>query len=153
MALYDSHGIRFRYPEDWELTESEEAGDGELAVHVQSPGTAFWSLTLQPAGPSEADLFEATAAALRDEYGDVDVVPTGAAADIAGCPASGCTIEFVCHELPVIAEAVVFETPLGDRPRVGLVLCQYAELESEAVETLLERMTASIQLAPTHVVG
>jgi hypothetical protein len=47
-AIYEHHGIRFLYPENWSLMD-EEFDDWPRSVTVQSPQTAFWSLHVYPA--------------------------------------------------------------------------------------------------------
>jgi hypothetical protein len=44
MQTFDAHGVRFNYPDDWTLTHDH--GEDSLTVNLQTPGTAFWSLTL-----------------------------------------------------------------------------------------------------------
>ncbi len=43
-CVYESRGMKFRYPDGWEL--NEERRDRKITVTVASPQTSFWSLTL-----------------------------------------------------------------------------------------------------------
>lgn len=145
MARYSRDGISFAYPEDWEVSDEEH--DGELAVHVQSDSTAFWSLMVTPGKNDPGPILEAAAAALESEYDEVDRGELDGRSRLAGRPAVGQTIEFVVHELPALAEArVCWVDAETDDARTVFVLSQYADLESESVEMLLERMTDSLTI-------
>ena len=141
MASFDRDGLSFRYPEEWELSEgSDDAGN--VTVHVQSPQTAFWSLTISAGQIEPNDVFDAVAAALRSEYDAIELHPGREPATISGQQATTCTIEFVVHELPVICECGVF----AFADQTVLVMTQYADVEAEQSETLLDRMTASLRI-------
>lgn len=141
MATFTGYGLSFRYPEEWELIENE-GEDGTVMLHAQSASTAYWSLTLLPGREPFREVLAAVSESLQSEYDEVEL-HWGEAATVAGETSQTATFEFVCHELPVIAEAVVFDTG----GRTALVLAQYADAESEEYETLLERMTASLRPA------
>ena len=53
---YDDDGVRFAYPESWELSREEDAG--EVRLSVSNDGTSFWSLTLLPGGPPAIEVVE-----------------------------------------------------------------------------------------------
>ena len=144
MATYDYGGVKFNYPDDWELSEDEDDA-GQASIHVQSPATAFWSLNLAAGRNEPAPLFEAIAEALESEHGPVDRISPEITDPLGGQPAAAETFEFVVHELPAVAEARVatFTNTTGP-DRTALVLWQYADAESDEVEVLLERMTASL---------
>ena len=145
MATYEGYGLSFRYPEDWELTESR-GEDGGHTVHVQSDGTAFWSLNLSEGVLQPDEVFEAVAGGLEGFYDDIERHHVEDPVCIGGTVGVASTLECVCHELPVIAEAVVFHYPHEGTDYTALVLAQYADVESDEFEILLERMTASIAL-------
>ncbi|GIT29665.1 MAG: hypothetical protein Ct9H300mP1_17110 [Planctomycetaceae bacterium] len=44
---YDDDGVRFAYPESWELVREET--DGGVTLTVNADGTSFWTLALYPA--------------------------------------------------------------------------------------------------------
>ena len=48
---WDGLGISFQYPDNWTLDDSD-ALLGRQSVTVYSPGGAFWSVAIQPAGRS-----------------------------------------------------------------------------------------------------
>jgi len=56
-ALYNSHGVTFRYPGGWELSEQREGE--QLSITVSSPHAAFWTVSLFPGRPDPADIVAA----------------------------------------------------------------------------------------------
>lgn len=66
-AVYDEHGIRFAFPENWSLDAPGESA-GEMTVTVTSPGTAFWSLSVYPGDVRPAELLAEALAAMQAEY-------------------------------------------------------------------------------------
>ena len=71
MQSYQGHGIQFEYPDDWEI--SVDAGDGEAAVTVAGPGTAFFVVSLMSDRPTADEVIEAAIESFEDEYDHVDV--------------------------------------------------------------------------------
>ena len=51
---YQADGISFRYPDNWRL-DREESADG-WTVLLQSPGTAFLTLTCDQSGASTEEI-------------------------------------------------------------------------------------------------
>lgn len=95
MAVYTGGGLQFSYPDAWTATE-ERHGD-DVSIHLQTPGAAFWSLSLVTSGASAEDVVQEVVATYRAEYADVDVYPaslTGAAA-----PCVACDLDFVYLDL------------------------------------------------------
>ena len=45
VATYERHGIRFLYPENWDLQEDSRGADTQC-VTLQSPGGGFWMLQI-----------------------------------------------------------------------------------------------------------
>ncbi len=128
-AIYDQHGIRFEYPDDWEL-DVEEDGP-RSTVTVQSPGgLAFALVTVDDDAPAPADLADEALAALRDEYPTLDTVP--ALETIAGRRAVGHDVEFVSLDLPNSCAIRCFRSPR----RTVFVLGQWSDLEADAEATL-----------------
>ncbi|MBI1313531.1 hypothetical protein GC176_19750 [bacterium] len=71
MQVYEAHGIRFEYPDGWEL--SIDDSDDQLAITVEGPGTAFWTLSLIPERPTAEEVIESALQCFEEEYGEVDV--------------------------------------------------------------------------------
>jgi hypothetical protein len=91
MKTFTRGGVRFQYPESWSV-EREESG-GAWTATVQSEGTAFAVLSLQPEANSPFAVAEETLATMKAEYpgleADEVVEPVG------GEPAVGHDIEFL----------------------------------------------------------
>jgi hypothetical protein len=135
-ALFDDEGIRFRYPENWQLEREEnEAG---WTVSLQSPGTAFLMLSVREDSPSADALADETLAALREEYPGLEAdecVDT-----LAGRPAVGHDIRFFSFDLTNTCWTRSFRTARG----TVLVLCQANDLELETAEPVLRAICASL---------
>src|SRR5262245_42151124 len=92
---FEDSGIRFRYPENWQL-EREDGEDG-WTVALQSPGTAFLMLCLREDMPTTDDMAEAALAALREEYPDLEAEER--IDSLAGQMAVGHDINFISLDL------------------------------------------------------
>ena len=95
MAHFERDGIAFQYPETWTLTP--ETYDSGWAVALFSPGTAFLSLSLDTSGSPPSLLVDATLAALRDEYPQLDDDPV--TDSLANLPALGHDVQFIALDL------------------------------------------------------
>src|SRR5262249_26042675 len=89
--IYEGHGVRFAYPSDWDLEESEE---GEATpVEVQAPGgLAFALVRAYETSPDPASVADEVLEAMREEYPELEVAP--AMETIAGHRATGYDLEF-----------------------------------------------------------
>jgi hypothetical protein len=137
-AEYEGHGIRFRYPGAWSLSEQEQ---GQLtSITVDSPETSSWSVSLFLDQPSPEEVLDAAIEAFREEYDEVDVYPVearmGERASIAR------DVDFVCFELISSAFLRAFR---AERFTV-LVLSQGFDGELETTRPLLEAISASLAL-------
>ena len=65
-AVFAEDGIRFQYPENWQL-EREETATG-WTVTVQSPQTAFLLVSLDYEMPQPEEMATTALEALRMEY-------------------------------------------------------------------------------------
>src|SRR5687767_4732077 len=95
-AIYEKLGIRFRYPGNWTLDESD-ALEGQNSVCVYSPGGAFWSITLHPPDIDPQTLVDAALNAMRQEYQDLDA--QAVRETVAGRELIGCDMNFYCLDL------------------------------------------------------
>jgi hypothetical protein len=137
--IYDRHGIRFRYPAYWEVTEQDD--DEATSITVASPDTSFWSISLFKDGPSPQQLVDSAIEAFQEEYAEVDVYPstarTGERAGVAR------DVDFVCFELINSAFLRSFQT----EGYTVLVLYQGFDGELEMTRPLLEAISASLAFA------
>jgi hypothetical protein len=132
---YHGHGIAFRYPSPWTLTE--DASVEQTTITVQSPETSFWTLTLFEDRPEPQHVLTTVQTAFRDEYPDLDVYESVASA--LGFPAVACELEFTCLDLVTAAFAVCFQAV--DQT----VLLMFQGEDRELIETrpVMEEMTRS----------
>jgi len=68
---YEADGISFDYPDDWRL-DREESADG-WTVMLQSPGTAFLTLTCEQSGAIIEEVADAALEALKADYPTLEV--------------------------------------------------------------------------------
>lgn len=136
---YDDDGVRFAYPESWQLTrEGEEAG--VVVLTVSGDGTSFWTLAIYPGTISAVELVESAVAAFREEYEEADVYPISGS--LCGFSCEGRDVEFVCLELLNTASLRAFETP----GFTAVVLSQGTDHELRETRPVLEAITSSLAL-------
>ncbi len=142
MAEFQQHGIRFSYPEDWEIVD-EHNGQAHT-VTVSSPETSFWCVSvfdqLEPAN----SVLLAAIEAYQEEYDDVDAYPVDVEETEAALlsQAIAWDVEFVCLELVNTVRLRAIEAD----SKTILVLYQGTDHELESTLPLLERMTESLTL-------
>ncbi len=137
--IYEGHGIRFRYPAYWEITEQQD--DEAISITVASPDTSFWSISLFHDGPSPREVLESAIEAFREEYAEVDVYASSARmGERAGVARD---VDFVCFELINSAYLRSFQT----EQFTVLVLYQGFDAELEMTRPLLEAISASLAFA------
>ncbi len=136
--VFDEGGIRFRYPENWQL-EREEAEFG-WTVSVQSPETAFLLLSYDEQMP-ETEVVAATAlAALREEYPDLEA--DTCMDSVAGQPAFGHDIRFFSLDLTNTCWMRTFYGAGG----TILIMWQVNDLEIEKYGPVLQAMCGSLEV-------
>ena len=82
---FERGGVSFQYPENWQILP--EPYDLGWSVTVQSPGTAFLTLTCDESNPGIGELADAALSAIKDEFKQLDVSPFSGT--VAGLPAIG----------------------------------------------------------------
>lgn len=137
ISEYDANGIRFRYPQDWNL--QEQPSPSGVMVSVDSPGTAFWSVSLEFDGPEPGHVIQEALNVFRSDYPELDSYPVEA--EICHRECVGQDVEFVCLDLLNTACLRSFRT--GEF--TVLVLYQACDDELEDVRSALEAITASLQ--------
>lgn len=136
---YSAHGIRFRYPSEWDVDEQDD--EEQVSITVSSPGTSFWVLNLYFDRPAPDDLVEAALDAFREEYEELDIYPSRA--KLCKRKTVARDIDFVCLELLNSAYVRAFRT---DRFSV-LVLYQGTGRELDETGPIFEKMTRSLACA------
>jgi len=135
--LYSAHGVRFRFPAEWQL--SEQRTTTGVHITVSSPETSFWSLTLLFDTPRPEDVIESALDAFREEYAELDIYSSEAA--LCHRRNVACDLEFICFELINSAFLRSFRT---ERFTV-LVLFQGTDCELEHTREVLEAISESLQ--------
>jgi hypothetical protein len=136
--IYDDRGIRFEYPNDWEL---EVTDDGPLTtVAVQAPGgLAFALVTMDDNCPAPAEVADQALEALREEYPVLDAVP--ALETINGHRAVGHDVEFFSLDMTNSCTIRSFRTPR----RTVLLFGQWSDLVGAESESNLAAVRRSFQ--------
>jgi hypothetical protein len=133
---YQAEGISFRYPDDWRL-DREEAEDG-WTVLLQSPGTAFLTLTCDHSGAGTEEIANAALEALRADYPALEAQPK--VDSLAGQMAVGHDIQFFSLDLTNTCWTRSIDTAAG----AVLVLCQSNDLELDEYEPVLRAICDSL---------
>ena len=136
--LFQADGIRFQYPDNWQLTR-EDAQTG-WTVSVQSPATAFFILTFDEEMPEVGAVAETVLEALRADYPDLEAEP--ALESLAGQPAMGHDITFFSLDLTNTCHSRCFYSDAG----TILLIWQANDLEWDAVGPVFRAICASLQV-------
>lgn len=136
-AEYENHGVRFRYPSDWDL--SEQSDDEETTISVQSDGTSFWTVVLLNSRPDPDDVLESVVETFEQDYEEVDVLTH--VGSVCGLPTLGRDLDFVCYDLLNCAILRAFQTS----EKTVFVLYQGTDHELVSTRSQLEAITASFQ--------
>ncbi len=136
MQTYLGHGIRFQYPAEWVVSEEEHGPT--VNIHLQTPGMAFWMLTLLPSTTDVTDVVEAAVAAFEDEYEQVDRYDRSPEFD--DLRTAGCDLDFVCLDL--VNSACIRAVALTEH--TALVLFQGEDRELETFRSQLDAVTESL---------
>ena len=136
-ALFDKFGIRFQYPENWTL-ETDVSAPGRQTVSVESPGGAFWTITLAPRDSQPAGLAETALDALKREYDELDSEPVQ---DCVGdVQLMGFDVNFYCLDMTNTAWIRAGRTSSA----AYLVFCQAEDREFEQIAPVFRAMTVSL---------
>ena len=137
-GAYEGHGIRFLYPESWELREQTD--DQFASISVESPHTSSWSISLFLDNPTPEEVVGSAVETFRDEYDEVDVYPSQET--LPGRPGVSRDLDFFCFELINSAFLRAFRTERF----TALVLYQGFDGELETTRPLLESISNSLEV-------
>lgn len=135
---FEREGVSFRYPESWRL-ECEE-GAGGWTVSLQSPGTAFLTLTYDESMPEVEEMADAALSALREVYPDLEAEDR--VEQLAGQIAVGHDISFLSLDLTNTCWTRSFYSDTGTL----LLLCQSSDFEMEKYGPVLRAVGASLRV-------
>lgn len=133
---YDRFGVRLQYPDNW-LVEADEENE-PVQVTVNSPNTAFWSLSVFQEAPDRQALLDQALQAMQAEYPDLECEQ--AEETVADHKLVGYDIRFYCLDLTNTAQVRVFD-------RGGstcLLLAQSEDRELKSVGPVFAAMTRSL---------
>lgn len=144
MKTYKQRGIKFNYPENWKIQETDE---GEQAsITVLSPETSFWSVTVFEAPQDSGFIIDQVLDTLRDEYETLDVYD--AKTKLCDVPNVSVNVEFICLEL---VNGAFLRSIAADDFHL-LVYFQGTDHELEETRPILEAISASLKITrPTGV--
>ncbi len=131
-------GIRFQYPESWQLTR--EDADTGWTVSVQGPETAFFMLTFDAEMPDVDQVTETVLEALRADYPDLEA--DDAVESLAGQPALGHNIRFFSLDLTNTCCTRCFYADAG----TILVMWQANDLDLENAEPIFKAICKSLHV-------
>jgi hypothetical protein len=137
-ALFERDGIRFRYPETWQI-EREDSPNG-WTVSLQGPGTAFLVLSVDHEMPEVDAVAETALTALRDDYPDLEADPC--VDTVAGQRAIGHEIRFFSFDLTNSCWTRSFYAAGG----TCLLMWQVNDLELGQSEDILRAICASVEV-------
>jgi hypothetical protein len=135
-ATFEKLGIRFQYPDNWTIDESEVL-EGNNSVSVYSPDGAFWSIVLHGGGVSPKELASQALKVMKKEYEQLDAESIREV--VAGRELTGYDLNFYCLDLTNTAWIRAFRTP----STAYLILCQADDREFAEVEGVFRAITAS----------
>ncbi len=137
---YEAHGIRFQYPDIWEIQEESDT-DGDVVITVLTEGTCFWTIRVLNSRPSPLEIMNSCVAAFREEYEDLDEYSESGV--LAGLPATIRLLEFSCLEL--------INTVSLSCVRAGefslLVWWQGTDHELGEIRPVFEKISGSVRIA------
>lgn len=136
MAVYEEHGVRFEYPDGWEI--SHEHHDEDFSVTIESEGTAFWMLSVLSGRPAAEEVIDAALGSFEAEYDSVDVYES--ADRICMLPTVATEVDFYELEMVNHASLRACET---DNTTI-FVLLQMTDTEREVVGPLLKAISDSL---------
>lgn len=135
--IFDKLGVRFLYPDNWTIDESEVL-EGNNTVSLYSPEGSFWSIIMHPAGYEPRDLVEAAEEAMSQEYEQLDIEPYHDV--VADCEVVGSDLNFCCLDLTNTAQIRSFGSAAG----TYLVLCQAEDRDFVEVGPIFDAITRSV---------
>lgn len=134
-AIYENSSIRFQYPDNWVLDDSEAA---ESSVTVYSPGGSFWSLVWRDLAEDPADLAIEALESLKQEYAETESEPV--VETLEGHELAGYDVSFYYVDLVNTALIRGFRT----RRASCLILCQADDVEFRTIEMVFRAITLSL---------
>lgn len=137
-AVFERDGIRFQYPENWRLEDTES--DSGWTESLQSPDTAFFMLSYDGSMPEPEDMARTALEALQAEYPTLE--SEECYETVAGQPAFGYDIRFFSLDLTNTCYVRSFYSGAG----TVLLMWQLNDLELDTNEPVLRAICASLKV-------
>jgi hypothetical protein len=137
MKDFSEDGLSLCYPDDWQI-EREPTPEG-WTVLLQSPGTAFATISLNREMPTTEEMALTAMEAMKEDYPSLEA--ESAVDMLAGEMAVGHDIEFFTLDMGTTCWTRSFYGAAG----TVLVLCQVSELDRETYEPALRGICASMR--------
>jgi hypothetical protein len=138
VAIFDDYGVRFEYPDSWEL---DVADDGtRTTLSLQAPeAPAFVMIALDEDRPEPAEIADEALEAMRAEYPDLEAAPTLETID--GHRAIGHDLEFFSLDMTSSCVIRSFRT----KRRTVLIFAQWSSLDDDAAESQIRALRATLE--------
>jgi hypothetical protein len=133
---YDQHGIRFLYPDNWEVTD-EQSLEPPYSVGLQTPQGGMWVLQVHEQGDPLALASEALQT-MRTEYAELEadsITERIEEHDVIG-------FEMRFYYLDFVVMARVLSLRHGDRTLV--LLCQAEDRDYDTLAPIFHAMLVSV---------
>jgi hypothetical protein len=127
-AIYEDRGVRFLYPDNWQLMDVETSG-WPRTVTVQSPNTAFWSLHVYPPRQELRPLVMEVVESIQSSFPDQELEVLPASEVVGDAEAKGVDVSFFYLDLLVEARIRTIKTP-------SFTLIWHYQAESRELEEL-----------------
>jgi hypothetical protein len=131
--------LSLQYPDSWAMERQDS--DTGWTVTLQSPGTAFLTLTLDNDYPEADHMADTALEAMRAVYPQLEADES--AEQVAGKWAVGHDMTFISFDLTNTCWTRSFDTPDG----TALLLCQATDHELPQQEPVLRAICASLHLS------
>jgi hypothetical protein len=135
---YEDEGLRFEYPPDWVLEETEEGAVRTVAVQAPD-GLGFAVIQTDGSRPDPEEIADAALQAMRDDYPELDARPV--LETINDHAATGHDLDFFALDMANSASIRCFRTPR----RTVLVLGQWSDLGDSGLSGRVLDLVRSIE--------
>ena len=136
-AVFNKHGLNFRYPENWEVQESF-AKDTALEIYLLAPSGAFWSLLAYGVEHDGDELMQNILESIKQQYEGFEC--ESIKDFLAGIPLTGFNSNFFCLDMLVSNK---MRTLLAGEHRL-LIMAQAESREFEKQELVFDAITTSM---------
>ena len=119
-AEFNEMGVRFLYPENWEVS-TDSSGGWPLSVSVHSPTSAFWSVNIDTRDCQQ--LADDTLEAMRREFDELELEPLER--ELEDLRMSGYELHFYCLDLLVVSHLLTI--PGDDKSMVLLYQAEHRD--------------------------